>query len=127
MKPSYLKTLQRAYDRPGMPRDEASRARSPFNTRTFTTNEDKVTHLGNARIVMEKDQSVTLADCTKSFGLPDGAMAGFTNWLAAGKLPEASKELVEFFEMRRATQHIRAAKASIAAVARNSGRRKRNA
>jgi len=128
---SYLNILKRAYDRPGLPgMDGVIRVRlggrSPYAVRTFRTNDDKVDLLGKSQIAMMKDPTVTLRDCDKAFELNPGTMGNLAVWLAKGRLPEASKELVAFHKMRTDTQHIRAAEASKAATARNNGRRRKS-
>lgn len=124
---SYLSTLQRAcisaedvykYESQRQPQGERQPA-----VRHSTAH--KAESMTAAMEAMKVDPVLGLHDCDKSLGLAKGTLSQFQKWLLGDRIPEASTELVAFFQERRDTRFVRAAQASKAAVARNKGRRNR--
>lgn len=91
---SYLKTLQRAWDRYSL--DDTG---PEVGVRVKYTLEDKVAHLTDF-MESNKLKGTVIRDYETEVGLNYGMLATFTKWLKEGRLGEAGRGLVPFYDAR---------------------------
>lgn len=105
MKLSYLRTLQRAWDRYALPGEKGNVPRAPRARASAFTTEQKVEYLVGFMAAHRKC-GVTIKRYEEVAGLPHGNMVTFTKWLMDGRLNVKPGELLDFFTARWAANKV---------------------
>ncbi len=102
MKLSYLKTLQRAWDRYSLKGGKGTGPPTPLSARPreYRTEEQKVAYL-TGFMQAHKLKGTTIVEYEDQVGLSHGNVVTYTKWLMTGRLTSVKPgELLDFFTAR---------------------------
>ena len=103
---SYIRTLERAWDRYTVDGLDGSAPRVPRIQGIRVTEEVKVKHLTDF-MASNKEHGTTIKAYEDQVGLPNGNVVTYTNWLIDGRLASVQEgELLDFFTARRAASKV---------------------